>query len=68
MPDKPASTTAAARRATWGELDEAERAARLAAQLRANLARRKRQGRARDAADEAAAEQGPALDRDGGDA
>jgi hypothetical protein len=67
MPDRPASRNAAPRNATWGELGEAEREARLAAKLRANLARRKQQGRARDSADAPSAG-APALDRDGDDA
>lgn len=54
----------------WSELDAAARKARLAAKLRANLARRKQQARARDEGD-APAEQSwkagmPALDRKDG--
>lgn len=69
-------------RTAWAALDAAGREARLAQKLRANLGRRKQQGRGRDAAGDMAGaasdtapdpaaptpEAGPALDRDGGDA
>lgn len=69
-------------RTAWAELDAAGREARLAQKLRANLGRRKQQGRGRNAAGDMAGdtpdtapdpaapapETGPALDRDGGDA
>ncbi|MFC3675306.1 hypothetical protein [Ferrovibrio xuzhouensis] len=65
-------------RTDWAGLDAAAREARLAQKLRANLGRRKQQGRARDAGEApdtaadrdapAHAPSGPALDRDGGDA
>lgn len=54
-------------RTAWDELDAAEREARLAQKLRANLGRRKQQGRARGEAESLPASP-PALDRDGGDA
>ncbi|WP_370154848.1 hypothetical protein [Ferrovibrio sp.] len=52
---------------SWAELDAAAREARLAAKLRANLARRKQQGRARDAdARDADARDADARDADAG--
>ncbi|HEX6957090.1 MAG TPA: hypothetical protein VF194_03820 [Ferrovibrio sp.] len=47
-PDKP--KPAAGQSGNWSELDQAARAERLAAKLRANLARRKQQSRSRQTA------------------
>jgi len=55
-------------RGSWAELDATGREARLAARLRANLARRKQQCRDRDDAPAAVTPAVPALDRDGSDA